>query len=125
VAGATAAASVTGSSGGESIRTTSYMSRSCATCTTFMCWDASSSLGFGGSGPLASTSNTLARPRLAGLLQAHPAGEDTGQPDGRLETEQVGGLGGAQVPLDRQHLAPGRRQRDCEVAQGGGLPLPW
>jgi len=88
-----------------------------------MCWDASSSLGFGGSGPLASTSNTPPAHGWTGLLQAHPASEDAGQPDGTLETEQVCGLGATQVPLDHEHLAPGRRQRDREVAQGGGLPL--
>jgi len=89
-----------------------------------MCWDPSSSLGFGGSGPAREHVERPARPRLDGLLQADPASEDAGQPDGTLEAEQVGDLGAAQVPLDHQHLAPGRRQRDREVAQGGGLALP-
>ena len=49
MADATAAASVTGSSAGESISTVSYCSRSSSSRTS-VCFDARSSLGFGGSG---------------------------------------------------------------------------
>ena len=45
------------------------------------------------------------RPRLDRLLQANLAGEDAGQPDRSLDTQQVGDLGSTQIRLDHQNPA--------------------
>ena len=115
--------SVTGSTGGESMSTTSaWLARLRSRSAVRL--EESSSAGFGGSGPEARISRR-SRPGTgwSALLSAHVAQQDRGEADGVVEPEERVEPGAAKVAADGDRPQAGAGKGDGQVREGGGLAL--